>query len=126
MVCAHFFPFCRSSDGGIWRRRRVQIVFGRLTVHVPAKSKTDKTQQHQTGPGHHHPMRILHRGERISHFPFAFIPNRELPSEILRAWARALTADAVRPRSVAMSKAGALEMTSFRSRSSSSVVQYLA
>src|SRR6266851_146905 len=32
------------------------------------------------------------------YFPFAFILNRELPSEIRRAWARALTADTVRPR----------------------------
>jgi len=64
---------------------------------------------------------IVHR-----HFPFAFILNRELPSEIRRAWARALTADTVRPRSAAMSKAGALEMMSFRSRSSSSEVQAFA
>ena len=54
----------------------------------------------------------------ICYFPFAFILNRELPSEIRRAWARDLTADKVRPRSAAMSKAGALEMMSFRSRSS--------
>src|SRR6266480_37644 len=69
MACAHFFPFCRSSDGGIWRRR-VQMVFGRLTVHVPAKSKTDKTRHDQPGPGYHQPMRILHLGEP-RHFPFA-------------------------------------------------------
>jgi len=41
------------------------------------------------------------------YFPFAFIQNRELPSEIRRAWARALTADTVRARSAAMSKSGA-------------------
>ena len=46
-----------------------QIVFGRRTVHVLAKSKSDKTRHHQPGPGYHHPMRI-HR--RTRHFPFAF------------------------------------------------------
>jgi len=61
MACAHFFPFCRSSDGGIWRRRRVQ--FGRRTVHVPANSKTDKTCHYQPGSGYHQPMRIFHLGE---------------------------------------------------------------
>jgi hypothetical protein len=40
------------------------------------------------------------------YFPFAFIPNRELPRGMRRAWARAFTADTVRPRSAAMSKAG--------------------
>jgi hypothetical protein len=37
----------------------VQIVFGRRTVHVPAKSKTDKTRHHQPGSSYHHPMRIF-------------------------------------------------------------------
>jgi hypothetical protein len=46
MACAHFFLFGLSSNGGIWRRRRVQIVFGRLKVPVPAKSKTDKPEHH--------------------------------------------------------------------------------
>jgi hypothetical protein len=63
---------------------------------------------------------------RRGHFAFAFTRNRERPSAIRRAWARALTATTVRPRSAAMSKTEALEMTSSRSRSSSSVVQAFA
>src|SRR5258706_10271480 len=63
MASAHFFPF--SSNGGIWRRRRVQIVFGRLTVHVSAKPKTEKTRHHQQGSGYHQPMRIFHLGEHV-------------------------------------------------------------
>ena len=60
----------------------------------------------------------------LRHFRgFAFIRNRERPSAIRRAWARALTAFTVRPRSSAMSKTEALEMISFRSRFSSSEVQ---
>ena len=57
------------------------------------------------------------------HFAFAFTRNRERPSAIRRAWARALTAFTVRPTSAAMSKTEALEMISFRSRFSSSEVQ---
>src|SRR5258707_1201187 len=126
MACAHFFPLGPSSDGGIWRRRRrVQIVFGRRTVHVPAKSKTDKTRHHQPGPGYHQPMRILHLGEP-RHLPFAVILNRDLPSEIRRVPARDLTADSVRPNCVAISTAGAFEMMSFRNSSSSSEVQAFA
>jgi hypothetical protein len=53
MACAHFFLF----NGGVRRRRWLQIVFGRRTVHVLAKSKSDKTRHHQPGPGYHHPMR---------------------------------------------------------------------
>jgi hypothetical protein len=63
---------------------------------------------------------------RCGHFAFAFTRNRERPSAIRRAWARALTATTVRPRSAAMSKTEALEMTNSRSRSSSSVVQAFA
>ena len=63
---------------------------------------------------------------RCDHFAFAFTRNRERPSAIRRAWARALTATTVRPRSTAMSKTEALEMTSSRSRSSSSEVQAFA
>jgi hypothetical protein len=63
---------------------------------------------------------------RCGHFAFAFTPNRERPSEIRRAWARALTATTVRPRSAAMSKTKTLEMVSSRSRSSSSEVQAFA
>ena len=55
--------------------------------------------------------------------PLNFTRNRERPSAIRRAWARALTAFTVRPRSAAMSKTEALEMISFRSRFSSSEVQ---
>jgi hypothetical protein len=51
--------------------------------------------------------------------------NRECPRAIRNAWARALTAEAVRPRSSAMLDSEALEMTSSRSRSSSSEVQAL-
>ena len=40
---------------------------------------------------------------RCGHFAFAFTRNRERPSAIRRAWARALTAFTVRPRSAAMS-----------------------
>ena len=62
MACAHFFPFFgHSRNGGIWRRRRVLVVFGRLTVHVPANPRTDKTRHYQDGSGYHHPMRIFHR-----------------------------------------------------------------
>jgi hypothetical protein len=43
-----------------------------------------------------------------------------------RVWARALTAFTVRPRSAAMSMTETLEMTSSRSRSSSSEVQVFA
>jgi hypothetical protein len=71
MACAHFFPFGRSSDGGIWRRRRVQVVFGRLKVPVPANPKTDKTRHHQPGSGYHHPMRIFHLGEHVISFAFS-------------------------------------------------------
>ena len=60
------------------------------------------------------------------YFPFAFIINRELPRGMPRAWARVITALTVRPRSAAMSKAGTLEMMSFRSCSSSSEVQAFA
>jgi hypothetical protein len=60
------------------------------------------------------------------YFRFAFILIRELPRGIRRAWARAITAVTVRPRSAAMSNAGALEIMSFRSRSSSSEVQAFA
>jgi hypothetical protein len=63
---------------------------------------------------------------RCGHFAFAFTRNRERPSAIRRAWARALTATTVRPRSAAMSKTEALEMTSSRSRLSSSDVQAFA
>ncbi len=63
---------------------------------------------------------------RCGHFAFAFTPNRERPSAIRRAWACALTATTVRPRSAAMSKTEALEITSSRSRSSSSEVQAFA
>jgi hypothetical protein len=66
MAIAHFFPFFgHSSNGGIWRRRRVLVVFGRRTVHVPANSKTDKTRHHQPGSSYHHPMRIFHLGEHF-------------------------------------------------------------
>jgi hypothetical protein len=51
--------------------------------------------------------------------------NRECPRAIRNAWARALTAEAVRPRSSAMSDSEALEMTSCRSRSSSAEVHAL-
>jgi hypothetical protein len=60
------------------------------------------------------------------HFAFAFTRNRDRPRAIRRAWARALTATTVRPRSAAMSKTEALEMTSSRSRLSSSEVQAFA
>jgi hypothetical protein len=60
---------------------------------------------------------------RCGHFAFAFTRNRERPSAIRRAWARALTAFTVRPRSAAMSMTEALEMMSSRSRSFSSEVQ---
>jgi hypothetical protein len=63
---------------------------------------------------------------RCGHFAFAFTRNRERPSAIRRAWARALTATTVRPRSAAMSKTEALAMTSSRSRLSSSDVQAFA
>ena len=63
---------------------------------------------------------------RCGHFAFAFTRNRERPSAIRRAWARALTAFTVRPRSAAMSMTETLEMTSSRSRSSSSEVQVFA
>jgi hypothetical protein len=48
--------------------------------------------------------------------------NRERPRAIRFAWARALTAEAVRPRSSAMSESETLETTRCRSRSSSSAV----
>jgi len=51
--------------------------------------------------------------------------NRECPRAIRFAWARALTAEAVRPRSSAMSDGEALERTSCRSRSSSAEVPAL-
>ena len=51
--------------------------------------------------------------------------KRERPRAIRIAWARALTAEAVRPRSSAMSDSEALEMTSCRSRSSSAEVHAL-
>ena len=62
-------------------------------------------------------------GQRCGHFAFAFTRNRERPSAIRRAWARALTAFTVRPRSAAMSTTETLEITSSRSRSFSSEVQ---
>jgi hypothetical protein len=65
-ACAHFFAFGAISNGGIWRRRRVQIIFGGLTVHVPAKSNTDKTRHQQPGSGYHQPMWIFHLGEHVS------------------------------------------------------------
>jgi hypothetical protein len=63
---------------------------------------------------------------RCGHFAFAFTRNRDRPSAIRRAWARALTATTVRPRSAAMSKTETLEVMSSRSRSSSSEVQAFA
>jgi hypothetical protein len=57
---------------------------------------------------------------------FAFTRNRERPSAIRRAWARALTAFTVRPRSAAMSMTEALETKSCRSRSSFPEVHALA
>jgi hypothetical protein len=60
-----FFPFGPSSNGGICRRRRVQIVFGRLKAPLPANPKTDETRHHQPGSGYHHPMRIHHLGEYV-------------------------------------------------------------
>ena len=63
-------------------------------------------------------------GQRCGHFGFA--RNRERPSAIRRAWARALTAFTVRPRSAAMSKTEALETMSCRSRSSSPEVHVFA
>jgi hypothetical protein len=62
---------------GVRRRRWLQIVFGRRTVHVPAKSKSDKTRHHQPGSGYHHPMRIFHLEEHvISPSPSALdVPN---------------------------------------------------
>jgi hypothetical protein len=38
----------------------------------------------------------------VGHFAFLFMINRECPRAIRNAWARALTAEAVRPRSSAM------------------------
>jgi hypothetical protein len=64
---------------------------------------------------------VTRMGQRCGHF--AFTRNRERASAIRKAWARALTAFMVRPRSAAISKTEALEMISFRSRSSSSEVQ---
>src|SRR5258705_13821287 len=131
MACAHFFLF----NGGVRRRRWLQIVFGRRTVHVPAKSKSDKTHHHQPGSGYYQPMRILHgyyQPMRIlhlgepCHLPFALMLNRDLPSEIRRVQARDLTADRVRPNCVAISTARAFEMMSFRNSSSSSEVQAFA
>jgi hypothetical protein len=58
----------------------------------------------------------------LNHFALLFIINRECPRAIRFAWARALTAEAVRPRSSAMSDGEALERTSCRSRSSSAEV----
>jgi hypothetical protein len=46
---AHCFPLGPSSNGEIWRRRREQIIFGRLKVPVPANPKTDKTHHYQDG-----------------------------------------------------------------------------
>jgi hypothetical protein len=63
---------------------------------------------------------------RCGHFAFVFTRNRERPSEIRRVWARALTAFTVRPRSAAITMTETLEMTSSRSRSSSSEVQAFA
>jgi hypothetical protein len=63
---------------------------------------------------------------RLNHFVCVFTMNRERPRAIRIAWARALTAFTVRPRSAAMSMTEALEMTSCRSRSSSSEVHAFA
>ena len=56
------------------------------------------------------------------HFAFVFTINRERLRAIRIAWARALTAEAVRPKSSAMSDSETLETTSCRSCSSSSEV----
>jgi hypothetical protein len=64
--------------------------------------------------------------DKMRHFAFAFTRSRERPSAIRRAWARARTANKGRPRSAAMSLTEALEMTSSRSRLSSSEVQAFA
>jgi hypothetical protein len=79
----------RSPKGAILKRdvllscyRRVQTVIGRRPV------------------------------DKMRHVAFAFTRNRERPSAIRRAWARALTAFTVRPRSAAMSMTEALEMMS--------------
>jgi hypothetical protein len=57
----------------------VQIVFGRLTVHVSAKSKTEKTRHHQQGSGYHQPMRIFHLGS--TSFPLR--PQPELDQALM-------------------------------------------
>jgi hypothetical protein len=56
-----FFPFGPSSNGGICRRRRVQIVFRRLKVPVPANPKTEKTRHHQVRFGVDTVAKVLHR-----------------------------------------------------------------
>jgi hypothetical protein len=68
------------------------------------------------------PTSLAAQRTRCGHFAF-FTRNRERPSAIRKAWARALTAFTVRPRSAAVSMTETLEMTSSRSRSSSSEVQ---
>jgi hypothetical protein len=62
----------------------------------------------------------------LNHFALPIMIKRERPRAIRIAWARALTAEAVRPRSSAMSDSEALEMTSCRSRSSSAEVHAFA
>jgi hypothetical protein len=68
-------------------------------------------------------LRLQPRQTRwLNHFALLFMIKRERPRAIRIAWARALTAEAVRPRSSAMSDSEALETTSCRSRSSSPAV----
>jgi hypothetical protein len=72
------------------------------------------------------PLRLQPRQTTwLNHFSLLFMIKRERPRAIRLAWARALTAEAVRPRSSAMSEREALEMTSCRSRSSSAELHAL-
>jgi hypothetical protein len=123
-------------------------------TYVPAAPNASPGESGQRGPFPCRDRQPRHRNRRISitpdldlerlcqlaecYFPFAFsldihflfiikrfIINRECPRAIRFAWARALTAEGVRPRSSAISDGEALEMTSCRSRSSSAEVHAL-
>src|ERR1035437_866977 len=66
------FASFRHRSAPDWRLSfRLHLCFMRPLfnrVPVSAKCKTDKSEQHQDGPGYHQPMWVLHRGEHVVHF----------------------------------------------------------